>query len=187
MDRQRAWALLNEYTKNPALVRHGQCVEAGMRFYARRFGEPEDRWGVAGLLHDFDYERWQTPPDHTRRGAEILRSAGCDEQIVGAVLSHVPWNLDDYPRDRPIRRALFACDELCGFLTACALVRPTRLEGLMPASVRKKLKTAIFAASVSRDDIQRGAELLGRPLDEHVAECITALQGAAPALGLTTA
>lgn len=184
MDRQRAWALLNEYTRNPALVRHGQCVEAGMRFYARQFGEAEDRWGIAGLLHDFDYERWQTPPDHTRRGAEILRAAGCDEEVVGAILSHVPWNLDDYPRDRPIRRALFACDELCGFTYAAALVRPERLEGMTAAGVQKKLKQKSFAAAVSREDIHAGAELLELPLDQHIENCIAALRDVAGDIGL---
>ncbi len=155
-----------------------------MRFYARRLGGHEQTWGLAGLLHDFDYERWPDPPQHTREGARILRQRGVDEEVIGAILSHAEWNLQDYPRDRPIRRALFAVDELCGFLTACALVRPARLEGLEPASVRKKMKTAAFAAAVSREDIVRGAELLALPLDEHIRNCTRAMQSVAGDLGL---
>jgi len=123
-------------------------------------------------------------PEHTREGAQILRQRGVDAEIVEAILSHVPWNLDAYPRDRPIRRTLFAVDELCGFLVACALVRPTRLAGLEPKSVLKKLKTPSFAAAVSREDVQAGPELVGLPLDEHLRHCIQALQAAAGPLGL---
>ena len=127
MNREDAWDILNEYTKSPALLRHAQCVEAAMRHYAAHFGEDVEQWGIAGLLHDFDYERWPEPPDHTWEGAGILRDRGCDEEVVGAMLSHVPWNQGEYPRDRPIRKTLFACDELCGFIYAAALVRPERL------------------------------------------------------------
>jgi putative nucleotidyltransferase with HDIG domain len=116
MTRDQAWAILNEYTKNPALIRHGLCVEAAMRHYAGHFGADVEAWSLAGLLHDFDYERWADPPDHTREGARILRAAGCDEEVVAAILSHAPWNLTEYPRDRPIRKSLFAVDELCGFI-----------------------------------------------------------------------
>ena len=184
MTREEAWNLLCEYTENDSLRKHALAVEAAMRHYARHFGEDEEPWGVAGLLHDFDYERWPNPPDHTREGAKILREKGVDEQIVTAMLSHAAWNVEDYPRDRPLRKALFAVDELCGFLIACALVRPNRLEGLAPKSVKKKMKTAAFAAAVSREDIHAGAELLGIPLDEHIRHCVEALQGCAGDLGL---
>lgn len=179
MNRDEAWRLLCEHTQSESLRRHALAVEAAMRWYARTFGEDETVWGVAGLLHDFDYERWPNPPDHTREGAKILRQRGVDEEIIGAILAHAEWNLDAAPRDRPIRKALFAVDELCGFVTACALVRPTKLAGLEPASVRKKMKTAAFAAAVKREDIVAGAELLGIPLDEHIANVIAAMQGMA--------
>lgn len=184
MTRDEAWQLLCEYCPTDSVRNHGLAVEASMRHYARRFGADEEAWGLAGLLHDFDYERWPQPPDHTRRGAAILRERGVDEEIVGALLAHVPWNWDDVPLDRPIRKTLFAVDELSGFIVACALVRPTRLDGLTPKSVKKKLKSLSFAAAVSREDIARGPELVDLPLDEHIQHCITALQGAAAALGL---
>lgn len=184
MDREQAWGILNEYTKNPALIRHAQCVEASMRQYARVWGKEEESWGLAGLLHDFDYERWPEPPAHTREGAVILRAEGCDEEVIGAILAHVPWNLEEYPRDRPIRKALFAVDELSGFIYAAALVRPERLEGLQPKSIIKKLKQKAFAAAVSREDIHEGTALIGVPLDEHIGHCIAALQGIADELGL---
>lgn len=184
MTRTEAWNLLCEHTQSDSLRKHALAVEAAMRHYAKHFGEDEERWGLVGLLHDFDYERWPNPPDHTREGARILREQGVDEEIIGAVLSHAEWNLDEYPRDSRLRQTLFAVDELCGFLTACALVRPNRLEGLEPKSVRKKMKTPSFAASVSRDDIEAGAALLGLSLDDHIRHCVTALQGRAAALGL---
>ncbi|UCE59974.1 MAG: HDIG domain-containing protein [Phycisphaerales bacterium] len=184
MNREKAWEILNEYTKNPALVRHGLCVEAAMRHYAKLNGEDEEQWGMAGLLHDYDYERWPEPPEHTREGAKILRDAGCDEEVIGAMLSHVPWNLEDYPRDRPIRKTLYAVDELCGLIHAAALVRPERLEGMKPKSIVKKLKQKAFAAAVSREDIYAGAELIEMPLPEHIGNCITALQSIADELDL---
>jgi len=184
MTRDEAWNLLCEYTQNDSLRKHALAVEAAMRHYARHFGEDENLWGVVGLLHDFDYERWPNPPAHTREGARILREKGVDEEIVGAILSHGHWSLDEYPRDRPLRKTLFAVDELCGFLIACALVRPTRLEGLEPKSVKKKMKTPAFAAAVSREDIEAGAQLLELPLDDHIRNCIAALQPHAAALGL---
>jgi len=183
MNRDQAWALLNEYTKNPALIRHGQCVESAMRHYARLDGADVDQWGITGLLHDYDYERWPSGPEHTRKGAKILREKGCDEEIIGAILAHVPWNLDETPRDRPIRKTLFAVDELSGFVYAAALVRPERLEGMKAKSIVKKLKQKSFAAAVSREDIQAGAELLDIPLAQHIEHCITALQGIAGELG----
>jgi putative nucleotidyltransferase with HDIG domain len=187
MTRTEAWQILCEYTANESLRKHGLAIEAAMRHYARLRGEDEELWGLAGLLHDFDYERWPTVPEHTRQGAEILRAAGVDEEVIGAIMAHVPWNLDDYPRDRPIRKTLFAVDELSGFIVACALVRPDRLVGLEPKSVLKKLKQASFAAAVSREDIAAGPELVGLPLDEHIRNCIAALQSAAVPLGLATA
>jgi len=186
MTRQEAWQLLCEYTASDSLRKHALAVEAAMRHYARHFNADEEVWGLAGLLHDFDYERWPSVPEHTRAGARILRERGVPEEIVGAVLSHVPWNLDDYPRGTPIRRTLFAVDELCGFLVACALVRPTRLQGLEPSSVKKKLKMSAFAAAVSRDDIQLGPALVGLSLDEHIRHCVAALQDVAAPLGLAS-
>lgn len=184
MTRDQAWELLCEYTAGDSLRKHALAIEAGMRFYAAKLGGDESLWGLAGLLHDFDYERFPNPPEHTRQGRRILEERGVDPEIIGAIMAHANWNLDEFPRDRPIRKALFAVDELCGFITACALVRPTRLEGLEPPSVMKKLKTASFAASVSRDDIREGAELLALPLDQHIANCIAALRSAAGPLGL---
>ena len=184
MNRDKAWEILNEYTKNPALIRHGQCVEVVMRHYARRDGADEDQWGIAGLVHDFDYERWPEPPEHTREGVKILREAGFDEEIIGAVLSHVPWNLDDFPRDRPIRKTLFAADELSGFIYAAALVRPERMVGLKPKSIVKKMKQKSFAAAVSREDIRDGAELIGVELSDHIAGCIEAIASIAGQIDL---
>jgi putative nucleotidyltransferase with HDIG domain len=183
MTRDEAWQLLCEYTQSDSLRKHALAVEAAMRHYAAHFGADVARWGLAGLLHDFDYERWPTPPEHTRQGAAILRTRGVDEEILGAILSHAEWNLADYPRDRPIRKALFAVDELCGFITAVAYVRPEKLAGLTAQSVRKKLKQKSFAAAVKREDIEAGAALLGLPLDEHIGHVIAAMQGAASALG----
>lgn len=184
MTRDEAWNLLCEYTQSESLRKHALAVEASMRHYARKLGQDEELWGVTGLIHDFDYERWQKPPDHTREGARILREKGVDEEIVGAMLSHADWNQEEYPRDRPIRKALFAVDELSGFITACALVRPEKLAGMKLKSVKKKMKTAAFAAAVSRDDIRNGAEMLEVPLDDHINNCIEAMQSAADALGL---
>ncbi len=184
MNRDKAWDILNEYTKNPALLRHGQCVEAVLRFYAKLENADEEQWGIVGLLHDFDYERWPEPPDHTREGARILRDAGFDEEMVGAVLSHVPWNLDEYPRDRPLRKTLFAADELSGFIYAAALVRPERIDGMKAKSVTKKMKQKSFAAAVSREDILAGADLLGLPLADHITNCITAITSIADRIDL---
>jgi len=186
MTRDEAWALVTEYIASDSLRKHMLSIEVTMVHYARRFGEDEALWGVVGLLHDFDYERWPDPPEHTRKGAEILRERGVDETIVGAILSHAEWNQDDYPRDTPLRKTLFAVDELCGFITAVALMRPEKLDGMTPKSVKKKLKQKSFAAAVSRDDITGGAELLDLPLDEHITNCITAMQSIAPDLDLSS-
>ncbi|MCX6924119.1 MAG: HAD family hydrolase [Verrucomicrobia bacterium] len=156
-----------------------------MRYYAARFGEDIVTWGITGLLHDFDYERWPQPPDHSRQAARILRERGVDEEIVGAVLSHADWNWDQYPLDRPLRKCLFAVDELCGFITAVAYVRPEKLQGMAASSVLKKMKQKSFAGAVKREDIERGAQLVGLPLAEHIQGVIGAMQGIARELGLT--
>lgn len=183
MTREQAWNLLTEYTPSESLRKHALAVEAAMRHYAVRFGADPECWGVTGLLHDFDYERWPDPPEHTRQGARILRSMGVNEEIVGAILSHAEWNQEEFPRDRPIRRALFAVDELCGFITALAYVRPDKLAGMTAGSVRKKMKQKSFAAAVRREDIERGAQLLEVPLDGHIDAVITAMQSVALQLG----
>ncbi len=178
MDRDEAFALLKEYTQSQSLIGHALSVEATMQHYARRLEGDVNQWGLTGLLHDFDYERWPEEPNHTREGAKILRDRGVDKEILGAILSHAEWNQTEYPLDRPIRKVLFAVDELCGFITAVAYVRPGGLEGMKAKSVRKKLKTNKFAAAVSREDINQGAELLGMELNEHITEVIAALQKA---------
>ena len=183
MHRETAWTLLNQYTRSDSLLKHALAVEAAMRHSAARYGADPELWGVIGLIHDFDYERWPNPPDHTREGARILREAGVSEEIVETVLSHAEWNQDAYPLDRPARRCLFAVDELSGFIMAVAYVRPERLAGMTPASVRKKLKQKSFAAAVRREDIEKGAQLVDLPLDEHIASVIAALQKVAAPLG----
>src|SRR3989441_11399760 len=183
MTRDEAWQLLTEFTKSESLLKHALAVEAAMRHYGVRLGADCVRWGVTGLIHDFDYERWPNPPDHTREGATILRERGVDEEIVGAILSHADWNQSEYPRDRPIRKALFAVDELCGFVTAVAYVRPEKLAGMTPSSVKKKMKQKSFAAAVKREDIEKGAGLLGLPLDDHISHVIAAMQTVAGPLG----
>lgn len=184
MTRDHAFELLREFTRSESLIKHALSVEAAMRHYAAHFGADVEQWGVVGLIHDFDYERWPNPPQHTREGARILRERGVDEEMVSAILSHAEWNQADYPLDRPLRKALFAVDELCGFTVAVACVRPERLAGMQPSSVRKKMKQKSFAAAVKRSDIEQGAALLGLPLDEHIAHVIIALQSVADALGL---
>jgi putative nucleotidyltransferase with HDIG domain len=183
MTGDEAWNLLNEFTKSESLMKHALAVEAAMRHYAARFGENLETWCVTGLIHDFDYERWPNPPDHTREGARILRERGVDEEIVGAILSHAEWNQNEYPRDRPIRKTLFAVDELCGFVTAVAYVRPEKLTGMTASSVKKKMKQKSFAAAVKREDIETGAQLLGQPLDDHINHVIAAMQTVAGPLG----
>ncbi len=154
-----------------------------MRYYARLFGEDEELWGAIGLVHDFDYERWPAAPDHPERGMAILRERGWPEEIVRIIGSHADYT--GIPRDTPAARALFAVDELCGFLTAVAYVRPTRkIADVEPSSVRKKMKDKAFARSVSREDIVRGAEELGIPLDDHIRNCVTAMAEVADRLGL---
>jgi putative nucleotidyltransferase with HDIG domain len=183
MNRDEAWSLLTEFTPSESLRKHALAVEAALRHYAPKLGGDPELWGITGLLHDFDYERWPQPPDHTREGAKILRARGVDAEIIEAMLSHAEWNQADYPLDRPLRKALFAVDELCGFITAVAYVRPEKLNGMSPSSVRKKMKQKSFAAAVKRDDIEKGATLLGLTFEEHVANVIQAMQTIAPRLG----
>ena len=184
MTREEAFALLQEFTKSESLIKHALAVEAAMRCYAPMFHGDPDVWAVTGLIHDFDYERWPNRPDHTREGAVILRERGVEEEIIGAILSHAEWNRDAYPLDRPIRKALSAVDELCGFVTAVAYVRPEKLAGMTASSVRKKMKQKSFAAAVKREDIEAGAALLGLTLDDHITNVISAMQGIAGPLGL---
>ena len=182
-DREEAWEILTEFTSSESLLKHAQAVECCMRAYARRLEEDEELWGVVGLLHDFDYERFPDPPAHATRGNEILQERGWPPVVREAILSHADWT--GVPRDIPLRKALFACDELSGFLTAVALVRPSkRIEDVKVRSVKKKLKDKAFARSVSRDDIVAGAGGLGIPLEEHIAFCIEAMTESAATLGL---
>ncbi|MHB0957360.1 MAG: HDIG domain-containing metalloprotein [Pirellulaceae bacterium] len=183
MDRQQAWALLAEYTQNENLRRHMLAVEAAMRAYADRFGEDAEKWGVVGLLHDFDYERWPNPPDHPLQGAAILAQRGYPEDVIYAIKSHADY-LVDCPRRSLMDKTLYACDELSGFLAACAFVRPEGLVGMQAQSVRKKMKQKSFAAAVNRDDLVRGAAELGVELQEHIQFVIEALSPHAQALGL---
>jgi len=182
--RDRAWTTLTRYTTSESLLRHALAVEASVRGYARRGGEDEELWAAVALLHDFDYEIHPTLDQHPQDGAPLLREEGYPEDLVEAVLSHAEHL--GMPRDTPLKRTLFACDELSGFVHACGLVRPTGLDGLEPKSVRKKLKQPSFAAGVHRDEVYAGAELIGLELDEHIANVVAALQPIAPELGLRT-
>lgn len=183
--REQAWETLTRYTTSEALLRHALSVEASTRAYARKLGGDEELWAVAALLHDFDYEVHPTLDEHPQDGAPILREEGYPEEVIEAVLSHAEHL--GMPRDTPLKRALFACDELSGFIHACGLVRPTGLDGLEPKSVRKKLKQPSFAAGVHREDVYKGAEELGVDLDEHIEFVIEALRPIASQLGLRTA
>ena len=182
--RDRAWETLTRYTKSESLRRHALAVEASTRSYARRVGEDEELWAATALLHDFDYEIHPTLDKHPQDGAPILREEGYPEELIEAVLSHAEHLA--MPRDTPLKKTLFACDELSGFVHACGLVRPTGLEGLEPKSVKKKLKQPSFAAGVHRDEVYAGAELIGVELDEHIANVVEALQPIAKELGLPT-
>jgi putative nucleotidyltransferase with HDIG domain len=190
VDRERAWALLIEFTQSPSLIKHALAVEAAMRAYARRSGEDEERWGVVGLIHDFDYERYpdmggDTPQDewHTYAGAGILRERGWPEEIVLDVLSHADYV--GLPRDTPLRQVLYAVDELTGLVAAVALVRPSKsIQDVKVRSVRKKWKDKAFAAGVNRQDVEEGAEALGVELSEHIGIVLQAMQGIAAELEL---
>src|SRR6267142_5116890 len=180
--REQAWETLTKYTQSEALRRHALAVEAAVGAYACKFGEDEELWRVTALLHDFDYEIHPTLDKHPQDGAPILLDEGYPEEVIEAILSHA--NHLALPRDTALKRTLFACDELSGFVHACGLVRPTGLEGLEPKSVKKKLKQPSFAAGVSREDVYEGAELMGLELDQHIANVVEALQPIAPELGL---
>jgi putative nucleotidyltransferase with HDIG domain len=183
--RDQAWETLTRYTQSEPLRRHALAVEASVRWYARLYGEDEELWGVTALLHDFDYEIHPTLDKHPQDGAPILRDEGYPEIVIESILSHAEHLA--MPRDTPLKRTLFACDELSGFVHACGLVRPDGIETLEPKSVRKKLKQPSFAAGVHRDEVYAGAELLGLELDEHIRNVIEALRPIAPQLGLRTA
>ncbi|MFQ6034105.1 MAG: HDIG domain-containing metalloprotein [Candidatus Bipolaricaulia bacterium] len=181
MDRDRALELLREYTKNENLVKHGLAVEAAMRAYARRFGEDEELWGIAGLLHDFDYEKY--PEGHPLKGAKLLEELGYPGEVVHAIKAHADFT--GVPRESLLDKTLFAVDELTGLIVATALVQPGRSLGeVQVRSVRKKMKDRSFARGVSREDITKGAEELGIELDEHIGVVLEAMQGVAAELGL---
>ena len=186
-NREDAWELLCEYTKGDGLRKHAIAVETAMRACAKRYGEPdadEDEWGLVGLLHDFDYEMFPTPDQHPFTGANILCGRAYPDRIIRAILGHATYT--GVPRDTVMARALFATDELCGFLVACALVRPTKsLDDLEVSSVKKKLKDKAFARSVNRDDIKQGVEELGVSLEEHVRFVIDALRPVQKSIGLS--
>ncbi len=185
MDRPAAWNLLCEYTKNESLRKHALAVEACVRAYARKFGNDEETWGVVGLIHDFDYEVYPNAPDHPMKGSEILKEKGYPEELRRAILGHAEYT--GVPRDTRLAKTLFACDELAGFITACSLVRPDKIRSLEAKSVRKRMKDKAFARAVSREDITKGAEELGIPLDEHISFCIDAIRAIAEPLGLNPA
>jgi len=183
MNREQAWSILTEHVRGESLIKHSLAVEAAMRAYARKYGEDEELWGVVGLLHDFDYELHPTLDEHPQAGAPLLRERGVPEDVIHAVLSHAEHlNLE---RKGKLEKALYAVDELTGFLTAVALVRPNKsIHGVEVSSVKKKMKDKAFARAVRREDIVNGAAELGVPLDEHIAFVVQAMQGASAELGL---
>jgi putative nucleotidyltransferase with HDIG domain len=184
LNRDDAWQLLNEYTKSESLLKHAVAVEAAVRGYARAFGEDEDDWGVTALLHDFDYERWPTLGDHPDKGSEILRAKGYPEWMIRAIRSHA-MEITGVTRDSRLEKTLFACDELAGFITAAALVRPGKsVLDLEASSVKKRMKDKAFARGVKREDLVAGAELLGLPLEEHITNVIGFIRERAGELGL---
>ena len=183
MTRNDAWSLLTEFTQSESLRKHALAVEACLRAYARKFGEDEERWGVVGLIHDFDYEKYPSREDHPYKGNEVLKQRGVDEEICRAIMSHADYT--GVTRDSNLEKALFACDELAGFITATALIKPNKLLAEVDArSVRKRMKDKAFARAVSREDIVNGAAGLGVDLDEHIAFCIEAMRSVAKELGL---
>jgi putative nucleotidyltransferase with HDIG domain len=183
MNRAEAFALLTEYTQSQSLIKHMLAVEAAMRAYARKLGEDEERWGIVGLLHDFDYERWPDPPNHPLKGSEILHQRGYPEEVIYAIKSHADY-LPDCPRVNRLDKALYACDELCGLITAAALVRPAGITDLNAASVKKKMKSKGFARNVKREDVERGAADFGVDLTEHIQFVIDAMKPIAAELDL---
>ena len=183
LTRDAAWALLTEWTKSESLRKHALAVEASVRGYARQFGEDEEAWGFVALLHDFDYERYQTPADHPFRGCEELQRRGYPEWVTRAILSHADYS--GVPRESSLEKTLYACDEMSGFVTAASLVRPSKsILDLEPASVVKRMKDKAFARNVSREDLRRGADELNLPLDEHIGNVIRFMRERADALGL---
>src|SRR5438046_8998409 len=183
MTRTEAFALLCEHVHDLSLRRHMQSVEAAMRAYARKLGQDEERWGIVGLLHDFDYERWPDPPDHPLKGSEILRERGYPEDVIYAIKSHADY-LTDCPRVNLMDKALYACDALAGLVTAAALVRPNGVTDLTASSVKKKMKSKGFARTVRREDIERGATDFGVDLTEHIQFIIDAMKPIAAELEL---
>jgi putative nucleotidyltransferase with HDIG domain len=184
VSRDGAWELLNEYTKSESLLKHAMAVEAAVRGYARKFGENEEDWGVVALLHDFDYERWPTLGDHPVRGSEILRERGYPEWAIRAILSHAS-EVTGVARESRLEKTLFACDEMAGFITAASLVRPSKsVLDLEPTSVVKRMKDKAFARGVKREDLRQGAQELGLPLEEHIANVIAFMRERADVLGL---
>jgi putative nucleotidyltransferase with HDIG domain len=182
-DRAAAWGLLTEFTQSESLRKHALSVEACMRGYAERFGEDVELWGVTGLLHDFDYDKYPSLDDHPYKGNEILKDRGWPDEIRRAIMSHAEYT--GVTRESQMEKALFACDELSGFITACALVKPSKsLVEVEAKSVKKKMKDKAFARSVNRDDIVNGAASLGVELEDHIAFCIQAMQKISGALGL---
>ena len=183
MTREDAWNLLTEFTLSESLRKHAMAVEACLRAYARKFGEDEEKWGIVGLIHDFDYEKYPSLDDHPYRGNEILTERGWPDDIKTAIMSHADYT--GVPRTNNLEKTLFACDELAGFITAASLVRPDKsIHTLEAKSVKKRMKDKAFARTVSRDDIINGAAALGVDLDAHIAFCIDAMRGIAKELGL---
>ena len=182
MNYDDALNLMHEYTKSDALRKHMYAVEAAMRAYARKFGEDEATWAIVGVLHDFDYEKYPTIPDHPLKGSEILKEKGYSEEIRKAILGHASFA--NTPRDSRMAKVLYACDELCGFITAVAVIRPNKIADLEVSSVKKKLKDKAFAKNVNREDINQGVQELAIPLDEHIRFVIEAMKADKDRLGL---
>lgn len=182
MTYQDALNLMHEYTESEALRKHMYAVEAAMRAYARKYEEDEETWAIVGLLHDFDYEKYPNAPEHPAKGSEILKGKGYSEEIRRAILGHADYM--NVPRDTRLAKVLYACDELCGFISAVAVIRPNKIGDLEVSSVKKKLKDKGFARNVNREDIRKGAEELGVPLDEHIQFTIEAMKATSNRLGL---
>jgi putative nucleotidyltransferase with HDIG domain len=182
--RADAFALLQEYVKSASLIQHSIAVESALRAYARKLGQDEEKWGIVGLLHDFDYERWPDPPSHPLEGSKILRDKGYPDDVIYAILSHADYLSDRYPRVNLLDKGLYACDELAGLIHATARLRPGGITDLTAASVLKKMKKKDFAKNISRDDVTRGAQDFGVELAEHIQFEIEAMKGIASQLGL---
>ena len=182
MNYDDALNLMHEYTKNDSLRKHMYAVESAMRAYAKKFGQDEELWGIVGVLHDFDYEKSPNAPDHPTKGSETLKERGYSEEVRKTILSHADYM--NVPRDSQMAKTLYACDELCGFIVACAVIRPNKISDLEVSSVKKKLKDKAFARNVSREDIDRGVTELGIPLDEHIRFVIDAMKGVSKRLEL---